>query len=118
MIEEESDDDDILNENVSDNIKIKAMEKAHAILSKSKTSAFHKTHLNNSASWLISTIKNIIKTSDKIISPHKYTFKNYSYAYDCSSTPPDFFLYTIVNQSYYDNMHIAETARKRQSFIP
>ena len=71
MIAEESKDDNILNENVSEDIKIKATEKAHGILSKSKTSAFHKSHPNNSASWLISTIKNIIKTTDKVISPHK-----------------------------------------------
>ena len=37
MIEEDSDEDDILNKNVPNDVKIKAIENAHTILSKSKT---------------------------------------------------------------------------------
>ena len=70
------DDDDILNKNVLDDVKIKATEKANTILSKLKTSAFHKTHPNNLASWLIATKKNIIETIDKVISPQKCKFEN------------------------------------------
>ena len=76
ILAEEPDDDDILNENVSDDVKIRPIKKAHTILSKSKTSAFHKTNPNNSESWLIATINNAIERTDKVISHHKYKFEN------------------------------------------
>ena len=74
--EEESDDDDVLNERVSNEIKIKAMEKAERILSKYKINLNCKTNPNSKTSWLMHTISQIIDTADKVMQPHTYKFEN------------------------------------------
>ena len=74
--EDADSDNDILNKNVSDTCKIKAMERAAEILSESKTHLHLQTNPKSKDLWLMTTIKTIINTSDKIISPHKYKFEN------------------------------------------
>ena len=73
---DESDDDDVLNEKVSNERKIKSMEKAQRILSKCKTNIHYKTNIRTKTSWLMHTISHIIMTTDKIMQPHKYKFEN------------------------------------------
>ena len=72
----DSDDEDILNENVPIEIKIEAMEKATKIMSKSKNNIHRRTNPNSSRSWLMHTIKNIITKIDKTMSKHRFKFEN------------------------------------------
>ena len=74
--ENSKDEEDVLNENISDERNIKAMEKAEQVLSKSKTQLHLQANPSSKDSWLITTMKTIIHMSDKIISPHKYRFEN------------------------------------------
>ena len=53
FVDEDSDDDDVLNENVSAERKVKAMEKAQRILSKYKTENYCKTNPTTKSSWLM-----------------------------------------------------------------
>lgn len=76
FIDKESDNDDVLKEKISDEIKSKVIEKAQRILSKYKTNTNCKTNPNIKISWLMHTIGQIIKTTDKVIQPHKYRFDN------------------------------------------
>ena len=66
----------MLNNNVSDAIKIKAMEKASKILGKKRDDSLHVTNPTSKCSWFMQTIKTIIATSDKVIFPYKYIFEN------------------------------------------
>ena len=70
------DNDDILNNNISDERKIKAMEQATKIMNKSKTNIHLLSNSNSKDSWLVAIIESIITTSDKVIRPHKYKFEN------------------------------------------
>ena len=74
--DEKSDDDDILNENIPEKMKFEAMDRAAHITSEYKTNLHNITHPNSSYSWLIHTIRKIVSGTDKITSPHKYTFIN------------------------------------------
>ena len=91
---EDSEEDDILNEKVSEKVKIEAMNRAADIMSECKTKLHHVTHPNSTDSWLIHTKKTIISSTDKIISPHKYTFKNTREAAKANTT--------ILKKSKYD----------------
>ena len=73
---DESSDDDVLNERTSDKSKIEAMEKATNIMSKYKNDCHISNNPKSKDSWLIHTIKSIINSTDKVISPHKYKFEN------------------------------------------
>ena len=59
----------VLKINVSDAIKIKAMEKANKILGKKNNDLLYVASPKSKCSWLMHTIKIIIATSDKVISP-------------------------------------------------
>ena len=52
------------------------MEKDNKILGKKKNDLLYVANPKCKCSWLIHTIKTIIATSDKVISPHKYKFEN------------------------------------------
>lgn len=53
--DDDSDDDDVLNENISAKRKVKSMEKAQRILSKYKTDINCKTNPETKISWLVHT---------------------------------------------------------------
>ena len=52
------------------------MEKATSIIGKQRTKLHCITYPSSTESWLVHTIRTIIKTTDKVISPHKYKFEN------------------------------------------
>ena len=74
--EESGDDDDILHENMSQETKIQAMEKANKIMSKLHNDIHRKTNPTSHKSWLMATIRTIMNSTGKIILPHKYKFEN------------------------------------------
>lgn len=71
--DEDSDGDDVLNENVSDAIKFKAIEKTIKIICTYKTDLQYKTRPN---SWFMHIISIIISIIDRVISPYKYKSEN------------------------------------------
>ena len=74
--DEESDNDDILHEHISEETKIKAMKKANRIMSRLNNNIHIKTNPGSRESWLMATIKTIINNTDRVILPHKYKFEN------------------------------------------
>ena len=75
-IEPDSDNEDILNENVDIEVKMKAMEKANKIIGKYKNNEYKIANPNSPRSWLMGTIKKIIDSTDRVMLPHKYIFEN------------------------------------------
>ena len=74
--EQPDEHDDILNENIPEDEKIRAMEDASRIMSKSKNKMHFKTHNNTKESWLVYTMRRVISAADKVINPHNYKFEN------------------------------------------
>ena len=52
------------------------MEEANNILSKRKNDLHAKNNPQSQDSWLMHTIKKVIKSTDRVINPHKYKFQN------------------------------------------
>ena len=75
-MDEDSDEEDLLNEYEQQKNWISNMEKAQTIIGKYKTSELRKTHPHSKESWLIHTIRGIIRTTDRIMKPHKFHFRN------------------------------------------
>ena len=61
---DDGDDNDVLNKKVSNEIKIKVIEKAEHVLSKYKTNLNYKTNPNSKTSRLMHTISQIINTTN------------------------------------------------------
>ena len=74
--DESTSDDDILHENIPEETRIKAMEKANKIMGKLQNDKHRIAHPRSRDSWLMAAIKTIINSTDKIILPHKYRFEN------------------------------------------
>ena len=76
-IDEQSDEeDDVLNEKLTEDEKVQAMEKASKIMSKYKNNLHNNAHPHSQDSWLVHTIKKLLKSPNKSIKPHKYRFEN------------------------------------------
>ena len=76
-VDEQSDEeDDVLNEKLTDDDKVQAMEQASKIMSKYQNNLHISVHPHSQDSWLVHTIKQLLKSPNKNIKPHKYRFEN------------------------------------------
>ena len=76
-VDEQSDEeDDVLNEKLTDDDKVQAMEQASKIMSKYQNNLHIAVHPHSQDSWLVHTIKKLLRSPNKSITPHKYRFEN------------------------------------------
>ena len=68
--------DDVLNEKFTAEEEIRYISKAKDILRKYKNTQHKLSHPKSKKSWLVHTISNIIRQSDRNINPHKFQFTN------------------------------------------
>ena len=74
--EQLDEDDHVLNKKIPEKDQIQAMEEANKNLSKCKNDLHTKKNPRSQDSWLMHTIKKVIKSTDRVINPHKYKFQN------------------------------------------